>query len=72
MDGSAKVIGQTDLLVHNRIQNMEVNEWLKEAAEVTVIPLSSVSVLHVCPRCTSLTEAAVCFRRKVRADGTRR
>ncbi|XP_024917501.1 nibrin isoform X2 [Cynoglossus semilaevis] len=33
VDGSAKVIGQTDLLVHNRIQNMEVNEWLKEAAE---------------------------------------
>lgn len=32
--GSAHIIGGSDLLVHTRGKNSELDEWLKDAAEV--------------------------------------
>lgn len=39
-EGSLHIIGGSDLLVHNRGKNTDLDEWLKDAAEVTFVSLS--------------------------------
>lgn len=44
-EGSPHIIGGSDLLVHNRGKNSDLDEWLKDAAEVL---LSTPSLLSAC------------------------
>ena len=64
------VIGGSDLLVHNRGKNTDLDEWLKDAVEVIL----SLSLLYLCVNSLSfvfMIWAFVWFRRSVTTNGMR-
>lgn len=65
-DGFPHIIGGADLLAHNRGKNSELDEWLKDAAEVFLLGIISIfSSFGIC-------DLKLCFfRRSMRRNGMR-
>lgn len=55
--GSANIIGGSDLLVHNRGRNSDLDEWLKDAAEVRRPARPLLSAWGQCLACRSQTQS---------------
>ena len=69
-EGAPHIIGGSDLLVHNRGKNTDLDEWLKDAAEV-LLSLCFLYLPAICLNFAFMIGACVRFRRSVRANGMR-